>query len=103
VVRQSSDVLSNLYDVDSKEHVLVVHDWLNQIIVSKYTKFLVDDGDEFVDAILINGRGLDVNTKRRKKRSDATVPMPRLILNTTCIQYLYLYLYTCSIIYISFK
>jgi L-ascorbate oxidase len=79
-VRQSDqNALSTAYDVDSSEHVMIVHDWLNQIVVSKYTKFLIDDGDEFIDAILINGRGVDVNDKKIKKKSDPTVPMPRAV------------------------
>ena len=38
IIRESNDVNAKLYDVDSKDHVVVVHDWMNQIIISKVTK-----------------------------------------------------------------
>jgi L-ascorbate oxidase len=61
VVREANDPNSKYYDVDSKDHVIVLNDWLNTPIAQKFNAFLHDEGDEAIDAILINGRGGDKN------------------------------------------
>ena len=57
IVRESNDIHQTLYDFDLSEHVIVVTEWIRDVILTKYQKFIYSDGDEFVDGILINGRG----------------------------------------------
>ena len=58
VVRESNDVHSDLYDLDLGEHVIVLNDWTRDILLTKYQKFLYSEGDEIIDGILVNGRGM---------------------------------------------
>jgi L-ascorbate oxidase len=62
VVRSSKklDPNSAFYDMDLNEHVVVVNDWNHDTIITKYTQFLHDFGNENIDGILINGRGFNV-------------------------------------------
>ena len=58
IVREPKDVHSSLYDFDKSEHVMVLNDWTKDILLTKYQKFLYAEGDEIIDGILINGRGI---------------------------------------------
>ena len=66
------------YDIDSNEHVIVLNDWMNQIIISKYTAFLHTYGDEQINGILINGRGVGIDSTVRKGLDYET---PRSVFN----------------------
>ncbi len=57
----SNELSHSLYDHDLPSHVILMHDWMNQTIDDKYTKFLYAEGDESIADILINGRGISVN------------------------------------------
>ena len=63
IVRQTraSDVSGHLYDHDLAEHVMVLNDWARHIFIDKYATFVHAHGSESVDAILVNGRGVDTN------------------------------------------
>ena len=49
---------------------------MNNILISKYTAFLHANGDEMIDGILINGKGIDVqlDTLTKKPRLDYETP-----------------------------
>ena len=76
VIRDPNDVNSKIYDYDLPEHVIVVNDWMNNILISKYTAFLHTYGDEMIDGILIYGKGIDVqlDTLTKKPRLDYETP-----------------------------
>jgi FtsP/CotA-like multicopper oxidase with cupredoxin domain len=60
IVRESNDVNAHLYDFDLSEHVIVLNDWTKDILLQKFNKFLHHlEGDENIDSILINGRGIN--------------------------------------------
>ena len=55
------------YDIDSNDHVIVLNDWMSQIMISKYTAFLHSYGDEQINGILINGRGVGLESHLASK------------------------------------
>lgn len=64
-----TDSNRKLYDYDLNEHIMQLTDWIHQPIVSKYTDFLHSGGDEDIDSILINGRGVYIeNDEEEEKR-----------------------------------
>ena len=68
-MREKYDINSNLYDYDLKEHVIVLTDWSDEMFTSsKYENFLYANGDDTLDSILIQGRGIQV--RRSSKQRD---------------------------------
>ena len=83
VVRAYNDINLSTYDVDSPHHVIVINDWENQISIAKvwfisklymafkcwnkstafekFADFQFTGGDESINSILVNGRGVEVN------------------------------------------
>ncbi|PVD19698.1 hypothetical protein C0Q70_20189 [Pomacea canaliculata] len=59
IVRQppSHDIHSPLYDFDLPEHVIIVTDWLNELVTSRFASHHHDDGDNKAESMLINGKG----------------------------------------------
>ena len=78
-MRDPTDVNSNEYEYDLPEHVIVLNDWIHTPIISKYTSFLHTYGDEAINGILINGRGVDVTLDRNTKKPLSDYEMPRSI------------------------
>lgn len=58
IVRQppSHDIHSPLYDFDLPEHVIIVTDWLNELVTSRFASHHHDDGDNKAESMLINGQ-----------------------------------------------
>ena len=54
---QQADVNSDQYDFDLPEHVVIVHDWLDQLTTVKFSAHHFDNGNNRPEAILINGKG----------------------------------------------
>ena len=77
VVKARNDSNSKLYDFDLDEHVMVVHDWMDQSYITKFNAFLHDFGDESINGILVNGRGVDVLPLKHKLHFET----PRSIFN----------------------
>ncbi|XP_071949840.1 uncharacterized protein [Antedon mediterranea] len=48
---------SYLYDYDLSEHIMIVHDWLDQLTLAKFASHHHDDGSNKPEAVLINGKG----------------------------------------------
>lgn len=67
MVRDLNDHGRKYYDYDLKEHVIVLNDWSDESIMSKFNAFLHDRGDERVNAILINGKGADKHPLLRER------------------------------------
>ncbi|XP_033096053.1 laccase-1-like [Anneissia japonica] len=67
IVRQapSRDANYLLYDYDLSEHIMLVHDWLDQITVVKFSAHHHDDGSNKPESVLINGKG-----KRQEQTND---------------------------------
>ncbi|XP_072013206.1 uncharacterized protein [Amphiura filiformis] len=59
IFRQAAeaDVNSHLYDYDLPEHVVLVHDWLDEMTMVKFASHHFDDGSNKPESILINGKG----------------------------------------------
>ncbi|XP_033637829.1 laccase-4-like [Asterias rubens] len=59
VVRQSDkrERHDALYDVDLPEHVVLVHDWLDQMTLVKFGAHHHDSGSNKPESVLINGKG----------------------------------------------
>ena len=72
-----------MYDEDLPEHVIVLNDWMRNIMIAKYTAFLHTYGDEVIDGILINGKGVDVNQDKLKKKSRLDYETPRSTFKVT--------------------
>jgi L-ascorbate oxidase len=78
VIRDSFDVNMKEYDFDLPEHVIVVNDWMHTSIISKYTAFLHSlNGNEAIDGILINGRGVDAQLDPDTKKPLLDYETPR--------------------------
>ncbi|XP_038051142.1 laccase-1-like [Patiria miniata] len=59
IVAQSSpdDPHSNLYDYDLPEHVVLVHDWIDELAVNRYAGHHLSSLPGSPESVLINGRG----------------------------------------------
>lgn len=59
VIRQSSkqEPHINVYDHDLPEHVIMINDWMKDVMISKFTAHHHSFGSERPDSILINGKG----------------------------------------------
>lgn len=76
VVKQpkENDVHFNEYDYDLNEHVIIVHDWFKETIISKFAFHHHDTtNNDKPNSILINGKGVKVNNND----SDDTYKTPR--------------------------
>ena len=58
-----------------------VNDWMDKTMIPKYTDFLHTNGDEHIDGILINGRGVDVQLDPETNTSRLDYETPRSIFN----------------------
>jgi FtsP/CotA-like multicopper oxidase with cupredoxin domain len=74
IIREANDVHSKLYDYDLSEHVIVLNDWTDDILLVKEIKFLYSKGDEIIDGILINGKGVEIKEMKNNN-------MPRSVFN----------------------
>jgi L-ascorbate oxidase len=83
VIRDTTDVNSKEYDHDLPEHVIVVNDWMHKTMIPKYTDFLHTNGDETIDGILINGRGVDVKIEPATKKPRLNYETPRSVFRVT--------------------
>lgn len=52
-----ADPNSDQYDYDLPEHVVLVHDWLDEMTMVKFASHHFDDGSNKPESILINGKG----------------------------------------------
>ena len=59
VVRQSAQRERHeaLYDLDLPEHVVLLHDWLDQVTMVKFNAHHHDNGSNKPESVLINGKG----------------------------------------------
>jgi len=57
IVRQAPDkeVHRDLYDFDLSEHTLIIHDWLTDLSVNRFTAHLHGSADNHPASLLING------------------------------------------------
>ena len=76
-MRDPNDANSKEYEYDLPEHVIILNDWLHTSIISKYTSFLHTYGDEEINSILINGRGVDVTSDEITKKPLLDYETPR--------------------------
>ncbi|XP_042889082.1 laccase-like [Penaeus japonicus] len=57
VVRQPEDTLHAAYEIDSAQHVLVMHDWMHTSAMDKFLGRHHSVLDDYARAILVNGKG----------------------------------------------
>eukprot|EP00057_Strongylocentrotus_purpuratus_P006763 XP_011661237.1 PREDICTED: laccase-2 [Strongylocentrotus purpuratus] len=59
IVREPREVdqQSALFDYDLSEHVIITHDWLDQVTLDKFAAHHFDDGSNRPESVLINGKG----------------------------------------------
>ena len=59
IIRQAApaEIHSQLYDYDLHEHVIIVQDWINQLMIDRITKINYGVLDLLPDSLLINGKG----------------------------------------------
>ncbi len=59
IFRQAAEADRNsyLYDYDLPEHVVLVHDWLDDMTMVKFAGHHFDNGNNRPESILINGKG----------------------------------------------
>lgn len=59
IVREPASLnpYADSYDYDLAEHVVFVHDWLNQTAIGKFSGHFHHEGDNKPNSLLINGRG----------------------------------------------
>lgn len=44
-----------------EEHIVILNDWSHKPMVTKYTEFVHNKGDEKISSILINGKGINIS------------------------------------------
>ncbi len=59
VIRQAApnDIHSQLFDYDLHEHVIIMQDWVNQLMVNRFSRIVYGDLEVSPDSMLINGKG----------------------------------------------
>lgn len=75
IVREANDVHRKLYDFDKSDHVMMFNDWTKEPLATKYQRYLFANGDERIDTILINGRGVNTN------KTENAIETPRAIFH----------------------
>lgn len=58
IIREGNDVHKNLYDYDLSEHIISIIDMTKYTLATKYERYIYSFGDEIIDFICINGKGL---------------------------------------------
>ncbi|XP_033638235.1 laccase-5-like [Asterias rubens] len=59
VIRQAApaEIHNRLYDYDLQEHVIIMQDWVNQLMIDRFTRIVYGDLELAPDSMLINGKG----------------------------------------------
>lgn len=66
VVRQAEDSLHGAYEVDSPDHVLMLHDWIHGSTNDEFLGFQHSKSMGVANTILLNGKGRDLHAEVRR-------------------------------------
>ncbi|XP_047501209.1 laccase-1-like [Penaeus chinensis] len=80
VVRQAEDGLHGAYEVDSPDHVLILHDWFHGSTNSEFLGFQHSKSLGVANNILLNGKGRDLHAKEEGRE---VVKTPLEVLQVT--------------------
>ncbi|XP_071552768.1 LOW QUALITY PROTEIN: uncharacterized protein [Panulirus ornatus] len=80
VVRRAEDLHAGAYEVDSTSHVLVLHDWIHEPALDKFSGRHHNTRDDYASTILINGKG---RNSAAKIEGTSVQPTPLEVVRVT--------------------